>query len=46
MTKTLRKAIMHRSNRSKLNNIFNKKRTDYNWANYKKRNELLCEPAG
>ena len=37
---------MHRSNRSKLNNIFNKKRTDYNWANYKKRNELLCEPAG
>ena len=33
MTKTLRKAIMHRS---KLKNVYNKKRTNYNWANYKK----------
>ena len=33
MTKTLRKAIMHRS---KLKNIYNKKRTNDNWANYKK----------
>ena len=33
MSKALRKAIMHRS---KLKNIYNKKRTDVNWANYKK----------
>ena len=33
MTKTLRKAIMHRS---KLKNIYNKKRTNDNWANYAK----------
>ena len=33
MTKTLRKAIMYRS---KLKNIYNKKRTDDNWADYKK----------
>ena len=33
MSKALRKAIMHRS---KLKNIYNKKRTDVNCANYKK----------
>ena len=33
MTKTLRKAIMYKS---KLKNIYNKKRTNNNWANYKK----------
>ena len=33
MTKTLRKAIMHRS---KFKNIYNKKRTNDNWVNYKK----------
>ena len=33
MTKTLRKPIMHRS---KFKNIYNKKRTDDNWINYKK----------
>ena len=33
MSKAVRKAIMHRS---KLKNIYNKKRTDLNWANYKK----------
>ena len=33
MTKTLRKAIMHRS---KFKNIYNKKRADDNWAYYKK----------
>ena len=33
MSKALRKAIMHRS---KLKNVYNKKRTDVNWANYKK----------
>ena len=33
MSKAVRKAIMHRS---KLKNIYNKKRTDVNWANYKK----------
>ena len=33
MSKTLRKAIMHRS---KLKNIYNKYRTKDNWANYKK----------
>ena len=33
MTKTLRKAIMHRS---KLKTVYNKKRTNDNWANYKK----------
>ena len=32
MTKTLKKAIMHRS---KLKNIYNKKRTNDNWADYK-----------
>ena len=30
-SKALRKAIMHKS---KLKNIYNKKRTDVNWANY------------
>ena len=44
MTKTLRKAIMHRS---KLKNIYNKKRTDDSWANYKKQRNfcvnLLCK---
>ena len=34
MSKALRKAIMHRS---KLKNVYNKKRTDVNWANYKKK---------
>ena len=33
LTKILRKAIMHRS---KLKNIYNKKRTNDNWANYAK----------
>ena len=33
MSKALRKAIMHRS---KLKSIYSKKRTDVNWANYKK----------
>ena len=33
MSKALRKAIMHRS---KLKNIYNKYRTEDNWANYKK----------
>ena len=33
MTKTLSKAIVHRS---KLKNIYNKKRTGDNWTNYKK----------
>ena len=33
MFKALTKAIMHRS---KLKNIYNKERTDVNWANYKK----------
>ena len=33
MLKALGKAIMHRS---KLKNIYNKYRTDDNWANYKK----------
>ena len=33
MPKTLRKAIIHRS---KLKNVYNKKRTDVNWASYKK----------
>ena len=33
MTKTLRKAIVHRS---KFKNIYNKKWTNDNWANYKK----------
>ena len=33
ISKTLRKAIMHRS---KLKNIYNKYRTEDNWANYKK----------
>ena len=34
MSKALRKAIMHRS---KFKNIYNKYRTEENWANYKKR---------
>ena len=38
MSKALRKAIMHRS---KLKNIYNKKRTDVNWANYKKQWNLF-----
>ena len=33
MSKALRKAIMHKS---KLKNVYNKKRADVNWANYKK----------
>ena len=33
MSKALRKTIMHKS---KLKNIYNKKRADVNWANYKK----------
>ena len=33
MSKALRKAIMHRS---KLKNIYNKKRADVNWTNYKR----------
>ena len=33
MSRALRKAIMHRS---KLKNIYNKYRTEDNWANYKK----------
>ena len=33
MSKALRKAIMHKS---KLKNIYNKKRADVNWANYQK----------
>ena len=35
MTKTLRKAIMHRS---KLKNVYIRKRNDKNWENYKQRN--------
>ena len=42
MTKALGKALMHRS---KLKNIYNKKRTEDNWANYKKTKTFLCEPA-
>ena len=38
MTKAPRKAIMHRS---KLKNIYNKKRTNDNWANYKKNNGIF-----
>ena len=37
MTKTLRKSIMHRS---KLKNIYNKKWTNDNWANYKKQRDF------
>ena len=33
MTKILRKAIIHRS---KIKNIYNRKRTDDNWINYGK----------
>ena len=33
MSKALRKSFMHKS---KLKNIYNKKKTDVNWANYKK----------
>ena len=44
MSKALRKAIMHRS---KLKNIHNNYRTEYNWANYKKQINfcvnLLCK---
>ena len=44
MSKALRKAIMHRS---KLNYIYNKYRTEDNWANYKKQRSfcvnLLCK---
>ena len=39
MTKTIRKAIMHRS---KLKNIFHKTRAKEDWNNYKKK-ELLCK---
>ena len=38
MSKALRKAFMHRS---KLKNIHYKKRTDVNWANYKKQ-PIFC----
>ena len=38
MTKTLRKAIMHRS---KLKNVYIRKRNDKNWENYKQKN-FLC----
>ena len=37
--KALRKSIMHRS---KLKSIYNKKKTDVNWANYKKLWNFLC----
>ena len=44
MTKTLRKAIMHRS---RLKNIYIRKRNDKNWENYKKQRnfcvDLLCQ---
>ena len=42
MTKTLGKALMHRS---KLKNIYNKNRAEDNWANYKKTKKFLCKPA-
>ena len=41
MSKALRKAIMHRS---KLKNVYNKKRTDVNWANYIKKNDGIFVP--
>ena len=37
MTKTLKKATMHGS---KFKNIYNKKRTNDNWTNYKKQRNL------
>ena len=40
MSKVLRKAIMHRS---KLKNIYNKNRTDVNWANYKKQRNFCVK---
>ena len=41
MFKALRKAVMQRSKLKK--NIYNKKRADVNWANYRKQpTEFLC----
>ena len=40
MTKTLRKAIMHRS---RLKNIYIPKRNDKNWENYKKQINFCVE---
>ena len=37
MTKTLRKDIMHRS---RLKNIYIRKRNDKNWENYKKQRDF------
>ena len=42
MTKTLGKALMHRS---KLKNIYNKKRAENKWAKKKKTKKFLCKPA-
>ena len=39
MSKALRKATMYRS---KFKNIYNKKRTNVSWANYKKQRNVLC----
>ena len=41
MTKTLRKAIMHRS---KLKNIYICKRNDKNWENYKNQRNVGVDP--
>ena len=41
MTKTLRKAIMHRS---RLKNIYIRKRNDKNWENYKKQRNVGVDP--
>ena len=43
MTKTLRKAIIHRS---KLKTIYNKKRTNDYWANYKKQRNFCVTLLG
>ena len=41
MFKALRKAVMHRSKLKK--SIYNKKRADVNWVNYRKQpTEFLC----
>ena len=40
MTKTLRKAIMHRS---RLKNIYVRKRNDKNWENYKKQRNFCVD---
>ena len=40
MTKTLRKAIMHRS---RLKNIYVRKRNDKNWENYKKQSNFCVD---